>query len=366
MLHNYLEFHIFAEPEDLRDTAAEAFWNDMELNGTYFVYGMSTMFYAMMTYFFVRKGDRLSKLVALLTCTIGIQCLLFNFFMLKESYANGYWWDVQASTDMIAVPMYAFILIELVKPGKLRKRNMILHEIPFVLFPMLFIATANQVFYYILVGWAGLYGNFMLIWTLIQIPRYHRVLKEHFSYTENVDLRWLRTILISFYVILGLWIISCIAIRTDIEALYMLLSTAIWMAICYYLYRHEQVLDELRSESEQTATEAEPVLSELGVRIEHQFREKQIFLNPQLKVSDIARACNTNRTYVSNYFNQEAGVTFYEYVNALRVDYACTLLQSSTDSIKIIAERSGFNSQQSFIRTFLKIKGISPTEFRNL
>ena len=94
----------------------------MGTNELYYVYGMSTMFYAMMSYYFVRKGDRLSRLVALLMCTIGMQCLLINFYAPQMSFTNDYWWFVQSSFDMIAMPMYAFILIELVKPGKLRKR----------------------------------------------------------------------------------------------------------------------------------------------------------------------------------------------------------------------------------------------------
>ena len=79
----------------------------------------------------------------------------------------------------------------------------------------------------------------------------------------------------------------------------------------------------------------------------------------------MAEACNTNRTYVSNYFNQEAGASFYEYVNTMRVDHACALLLDTNDSVKVIAARSGFNSPQSFIRTFVKVKGVKPTDFRN-
>lgn len=85
------------------------------------------MFYAMMTYFFVRKGNRLSLLIALLSGTISAQCLAVNYFMLKESYINDYWWNVQSSFDMIAVPMYAFILIELVKPGRLTVKSVNTH-----------------------------------------------------------------------------------------------------------------------------------------------------------------------------------------------------------------------------------------------
>lgn len=339
----------------------------MEIYSLYYVYGLCTMFYAMMTYFFVRKGDRLSRLLALLMCTLGLQCLAVNFFMFKNSFVDNYWWNVQSSIDMTAVPMYAFILIELVKPGELKLRSMLLQEAPFVLLPILFISTGSDIFYYILAGWTVVYGNFYMIWTLIQIPRYHRRLKEHFSYTENINLHWLRTILISFYVLLGLWVVNCIAIHLNAELVYMLLSLAIWMTICFYLYKHEQVLDELKSDTDDTDTPASdvPALSELGMKIEQLFHERQIFLNPQLKVSDVARECNTNRTYVSNYFNQEAGMTFYEYVNALRIDYACTLLRNSNDSIKIIAAQSGFNSPLSFIRTFVKVKGVKPSDLRN-
>lgn len=322
------------------------------------------MFYAMMTVFFVRNGDRLSRLVALLMGTIAVQCLAVNFFMLKESYVNDYWWDVQSLLDMLAVPMYTFVLMELVKPGRQSVWNMIFQEAPFLILAVLFIVSGNNLFYHICVAWAGILGNFFLIWTMVQIPRYHRRLREHFSYTDNIALHWLWTILISFYIILGLWIVNCVAIHLNVEALYMLLSTAMWMAICYFINKHEQVIDELKTEPDPQPVD-EPELSELGVKIERLFRDNQIFLNPNLKVSDVAAACNTNRTYVSNYFNREAGVTFYEYVNMLRIDYACSLLLQGNDAIKIVAEQSGFNSSQSFIRTFIKMKGMKPTDFRN-
>lgn len=338
----------------------------MDVNTLYYVYGLCTMFYAMMTYFFVRKGDRLSRLVALLMCTICVQCLSVNFFMLKESYDNDYWWNVQSSVDMVAVPMYAFILIELVRPGNLTIRDILLLEFPFLLLPVIYIATENIILYYLLVGYAAVLGSFFLIWTLVQIPRYHRLLREHFSYTENINLHWLRTILYSFYGILGLWITNCVVFHLNVEMIYLIASMIIWMTICYYLYKHEQILNELKAEPIQASGTANvQAISELGTRIERVFRENQIFLNPHLKLSDVARAVGTNRTYVSNFFNQELGVSFYEYVNTMRIDLACRLLGDTDAPVREIAEKSGFNSHQSFIRTFLKLKGIKPTEFRN-
>ena len=38
---------------------------------------------------------------------------------------------------------------------------------------------------------------------------------------------------------------SCFVINVDFDDLYMVLSLAIWMFICYFVYRHESVIDEL-------------------------------------------------------------------------------------------------------------------------
>lgn len=105
-------------------------------------------------------------------------------------------------------------------------------------------------------------------------------------------------------------------------------------------------------------------MSEIGKRISTLFDNDRIFLNPNLKVSDIATEIGTNRTYVSAFFNKEAGCTFYDYVNKYRIDYACNLLLNSEENIVQIAEKSGFNCSQSFIRVFSKIKGTSPTKYR--
>lgn len=106
-------------------------------------------------------------------------------------------------------------------------------------------------------------------------------------------------------------------------------------------------------------------MSEVGKQISTLFDKEQIFLNPNLKVSDIATATGSNRTYVSAFFNREAECTFYDYVNKYRIEYACNLLLHSNENITMIAEKSGFNSSQSFIRVFSKIMDTSPTKYRN-
>lgn len=164
-----------------------------------------------------------------------------------------------------------------------------------------------------------------------------------------------------------LWIANSIYADYIIEALYMSISLVVWMFISYYIYKHESVLDELYDSQyidmqDDTATITKD--SHIGNRITVLFEKEKVYLNPNLKVSDIAAAIGTNRTYISAYFNKETQCTFYDYVNRYRIEYACKLLENSDEKILQIAELSGFNSSQAFIRVFIKIKGISPNKYR--
>lgn len=326
------------------------------------------MFYFMMSWFFFRKDkERLSKLVAVMMAIIGLQCLKDLFFISPTDKLGEFGWRVMTVTDMVTVPMYAFILIELCKPSSLTLRTMVLHELTFIVPMVIFIATGNIYVYYAEVIWAFIYGICYAIWTIFAIPRYHALLKRQFSYGDNIDLRWLRVITAAFFIILSVWICACMFFAINIEAVYLIGSLVMWKFICYFIYRHESVLDEISetcSDIPEPAATEETGGSELGKRITALFTIEKIYLDPNLKLSDIAKAAGTNRTYVSAFFNKESDSTFYDYVNSLRIEHACRLLLGSGANLKLIAEQSGFNSQQSFIRVFNKIKGISPSEYR--
>ena len=339
----------------------------MTLPGIYFVYGLCVMFYFMMAWFFLRKNSALlSRLVAALMIVVGIQCLKDLFFMHPGQQETDYQWMVMTSTDMVTVPLYAFILIELCRPGTLRVKTMVMHEVPFVLFPVLYLITHNELFYYADVIWAAVYGLGYAVWTVIAIPKYHSMLKQRFSYEENINLNWLRTILISLFAILSLWILDCLVADLDIEAVYLLGSLTIWMVICFFIYKHESVIDELSEmpSDQDRKSYDEKNADELFVRIQHLFEEDKIFLNSHLKLSDVANMTNSNRTYVSRFFNNSRGKTFFEFVNEYRVRHAMKLLETTSERIEIIAEQSGFNSRQSFHRIFSKMAGCTPEKFR--
>lgn len=105
--------------------------------------------------------------------------------------------------------------------------------------------------------------------------------------------------------------------------------------------------------------------SELGKNIEHLFVARQLYLTPNLKIGDVAKATGICRTYISNYINQTKGMSFSDYTNSLRVEYAKTLLTRNMENKKIVssASREGFSSEQSFYRNFHKFTGMKPLEW---
>lgn len=45
----------------------------------------------------------------------------------------------------------------------------------------------------------------------------------------------------------------------------------------------------------------------MAAEVQRLFEEDLIYLNPKLKLSDVALAAGTNRTYLSRYFNRQNG-----------------------------------------------------------
>jgi len=332
----------------------------------YFLLGASFMFSAFIAWIFMRKGaDMLSRLVMSLMIVIAIGFLKDAFLMDSTYPLSDITIELATALDMVAVPVYAFIMVELCKPGKLSVRDICISEAPFVILPVLLYVFRLPVLYYIDIGMSIALGLATATWACFAIPSYHKYLKASFSYDENLSLKWLKSILWMFFVILFVWAASCVVYNPWLDVAYMVCSLTLWGFISYFIYRHTSSVDELLPlpGTKQTALPAN-IRSEAFARIKVLIEKERIYLNPRLKLSDIAQLANTNRSYASAYFNSEAGTTFYDCINQLRVNHATALLADRSKKLEEIAEQSGFNSRQSFHRIFLNFQGMTPTAYR--
>ncbi len=92
------------------------------------------------------------------------------------------------------------------------------------------------------------------------------------------------------------------------------------------------------------------------------------FLNSQVgravRLAEAARIVHLSEGTFSRFFRLHTGKTFPEFVNELRIGRACSLLMEDNLNITEVAFECGFTNLSNFNRQFLKLKGLSPREFR--
>ena len=101
-------------------------------------------------------------------------------------------------------------------------------------------------------------------------------------------------------------------------------------------------------------------------KIEGFLKTEEGYLNPNLKIAQLAKAVEIPSHHISQVLNEKMQTNFYELVNQYRVQRAKELLQSDMFtklSVQAIGQECGFSSKTSFYRAFKKITDMTPAEY---
>lgn len=375
--------------------------------------------------FFYRHCSRLKIYVSLLMLTIVAQYVKDLIFIGNTYYSSRLEEQYASSIDLLTLPMYAIVLVEACRPLWMNWSRAFCFYIPFVVLMVAFWVHPVPLAYYAMHFAAILCAVFILLWALRELPRFERALKEEYSYAEYINLHWLRGVILLFFCLLMLWVYDSMASGVRYDNIFLFNSLVMWIAACFCFYRQSVVINAVKSyfvepsednaetnldaaendldkatahleaaEADQnvphahtqpenvaeTVAEPQPVAEqpvepepeELKLQQEAAFAERMyllfekehVYLNPRLRLSELATLLGTNRTYLSQYFNQNCESTFYDFVNDYRIHHAKLLLHSTDDTLETIAMNSGFNSLSTFRRAFVQREGMSPIEFR--
>ena len=83
-----------------------------------------------------------------------------------------------------------------------------------------------------------------------------------------------------------------------------------------------------------------------------------------ISVAQAANMANMTEITFSRNFQAVTGHSFVEFLNRIRIGQACGRLYASDDQITVIAQESGFKNLANFNRHFLKLRGMTPSEYR--
>lgn len=375
--------------------------------------------------FFYRHSSRLKIYVSLLMLTIVAQYVKDLIFIGNTYYSSRLEEQYASSIDLLTLPMYAIVLVEACRPLWMNWSRAFCFYIPFVVLMVAFWAHPVPLAYYSMHFAAILCAVLIALWALRELPRFERALKEVYSYAEYINLHWLRGVILLFFCLLMLWVYDSLASGVRDDNIFLFNSLVMWIAACFCFYRQSVVINAVKSyfvepsednaetnldaaendldkamahleaaEADlnaphahtqpenvaETVVEPQP-LAEQSVESEPEelklqqeaafaermyllFEKEHVYLNPRLRLSELATLLGTNRTYLSQYFNQNCESTFYDFVNDYRIHHAKLLLHSTDDTLETIAMNSGFNSLSTFRRAFVQREGMSPIEFR--
>ena len=166
-----------------------------------------------------------------------------------------------------------------------------------------------------------------------------------------------------------------LAIAVGILALLVLIGINVEIARRYRHYRteREKEIEALRRSQEvvdnrKYRTTNIPVaeLRKLKRRVDELMDEQKLYLEPELKLSDIAAKLGVSPFQLSYLFNQHMHTSFYDYVNNYRVAYFKQCVKQGDAkryTLDALATRCGYNSRTSFFRNFKKLTGKTPSEF---
>lgn len=217
--------------------------------------------------------------------------------------------------------------------------------------------------------------------SLLLIRKHQRSILDEFSFTENINLTWLQ------YLVGGLgliWLVVIFGNETQIFS-----SVVIYIVIAgFFGVRQPDIFTEpdyrwktnntsglntnqVMTSQEKTSKYLKSGLTDkkkakLKLQLKQLITNEKFYCEPNLTMSDLAGRLDVHPNYLSQYLNEELEMTFYDYINHLRIDeFKRIALYPENDAYSLLslAHDCGFSSKSSFNRNFKKITNQTPTQY---
>jgi len=231
--------------------------------------------------------------------------------------------------------------------------------------------------------------NYLLIYAWVSLNRYKEQLENFFYFPQEKSAEHNHAVFRGL-TLTGLLMVFILGSNSFFYYEYQLihnLSLLLWGGMLFYVGYHisktyyavESFAGELAESDAKERNTAAPEGEEdtpenkywntnrtkLISRLDEIMDNEKFFLQQNLRLDELARRMNSNRTYVSRLFKEEYDCGFSEYINRKRVEYAQELMRFNPIlSQEQLAEKSGFNHPSSFSRAFKQYAGMTFREWQ--
>ena len=328
-----------------------------------------------------KRRNRMMKLLYYATLFLAFGFLKDAVFLFSEWKNSMLLNDVARTFDLLFIPLICSFFLEAVRPGLVTNKKLVWALGVQSMFVAIFAVYPDETVISCALIMDFLMSLVTIIYVVIFSITYRKFISSNYSYRENIDVTWVAVSCIVYFSTLFFFIFAFEETTWLSESMYDLFSIVLWTFLFLFARRHRvmrifkqkekpetAVTDELHGpesvEEEQPQSYRDDIITEKLTRL---MEVNKVYLNPKVSLGEVALAIGSNKTYLSDYFNNSLNTTFYDYINTYRIAEACRIIDAMPTEgrkpMSAVAEVSGFNSLSTFNRYFVKVKGMSPKSY---
>lgn len=279
-----------------------------------------------------------------------------------------------------------------------RKRFLMWHFAPFFVFLALtFLFFDNLYFHKILSISGAISGLLYCIITLLALKEHKKQITNLFSNIKGMSLSWICKLVNGIFIIwVAVFILVILRVIVQIEITLSWFFVFIPLFISYIGYHGftQQVIFQLKNNegitnnkentifenkhlNKEQAQLNDSIYKKSGLKendmerififLENSMKTDSLFLQENLSLQDLSESLKIPQHHITQTLNIYKGLSFYDYINAYRVEaFIKNLQKGDSDKFSLlgIAFDCGFSSKSTFNRVFKKSTGKSPSEFK--
>lgn len=199
------------------------------------------------------------------------------------------------------------------------------------------------------------YNTLYPILNLRNIHRYRQFIVNYSSDAYNASLGWLAVIQILILITVPVPLAGLLfGVPTAAFSYFAWVGTlpyfVNYLILCYNLLNDNYLIIRPEDIKENVVARTATINRK---QFEHYMREKKPYLNPNLRITDLAAGLNSNRSYISGFINKEYNMNFCRLINCCRLHHLDRLRHSPSnatkDNIDLIL-MAGFSNYRSYLR----------------
>lgn len=232
-------------------------------------------------------------------------------------------------------------------------------------------------------------GPVYLIVCLVLLKRHSRKISDEFSYTDKIDLKWLRQVILAMAIIWITVIVTnvlgnfneIIPMEWGDNLIYTVITAAVFFGGFHGIKQQiifstqpakqtepasNKAVGQSRGQYAKSSLKKEESKEQLK-RLLAFMEEEKPYLDGKLSLNQAAEKLEISPNHLSQVINENLDRNFFDFVNGYRVELVKEKLADPANerfTILAIALNSGFSSKSSFNEVFKKFTELTPSQYQ--